>query len=303
VAAYAAEDDALIRASVSAWLDQSENPYGGYSWQQLQTGFRFRGERMALITQTGIRKLPGPSGAALAIVTTYTPEGQDAPYDDAVGEDGWFHYQYRTGAGGAAAFNQGLRLAFEQGLPLVWFVGVDRGVYAALRPVYVVGDEVAAGEFLLDISPAQPDVTTPPEPGEPRASYARRLTRYRLHQPGFRARVLRAYTHGCSLCSLRYPALLDAAHIRSDAAGGKPVVPNGLALCKIHRPAFDAGILGVRPDLVAQVRPDVLHEVDGPMLRHGLQEVHGQALLVPHRQAHRPATDALEERWAAFLAR
>ena len=41
---------------------------------------------------------------------------------------------------------------------------------------------------------------------------------------------------------------------------------NGLALCKIHHAAYDSRILGVSPDLVVQIRADILDETDGPLL-------------------------------------
>jgi putative restriction endonuclease len=44
-----------------------------------------------------------------------------------------------------------------------------------------------------------------------------------------------------------------------------PEVSNGLSLCKIHRAAFDRGIIGIRPDYAIEVREDALKEVDGPM--------------------------------------
>jgi len=78
-------------------------------------------------------------------------------------------------------------------------------------------------------------------------------------------------------------------------------VPNGLSMCKIHRAAFDANILGVRPDLVLEIREDILDEVDGPMLRHGLQEMHGEKLLVPRRPELQPNPDYLGSRYSAFL--
>jgi putative restriction endonuclease len=87
----------------------------------------------------------------------------------------------------------------------------------------------------------------------------------------------------------------------SDSDGGQPVVSNGLAMCKIHHAAFDRGILGIRPDYVVQVRADVLLEVDGPMLRHGIQDVHGWNLELPKRTADRPSADALAGRFETFL--
>jgi putative restriction endonuclease len=73
-----------------------------------------------------------------------------------------------------------------------------------------------------------------------------------------------------------------------------------LALCKIHHAAYDRDIVAVRPDLIVQVRHDVLAEIDGPMLRHGLQEMDGVPLLVPRRREARPDRAALEERYEAF---
>ena len=116
----------------------------------------------------------------------------------------------------------------------------------------------------------------------------------------FRARVLRAYEQACAICRLKHVDLLDAAHILSDAEGGQPVVTNGLSLCKIHHAAYDRGILGVRPDYVVQVRPDVLLEVDGPMLKHGIQDVHGWVLELPRRAAERPDRDLLAQRFEVF---
>jgi putative restriction endonuclease len=50
------------------------------------------------------------------------------------------------------------------------------------------------------------------------------------------------------------------------------------------------------------VRHDVLEEHDGPMLKHGLQEMHASKIILPGRAANRPNRDYLEERFAKFLA-
>jgi putative restriction endonuclease len=103
------------------------------------------------------------------------------------------------------------------------------------------------------------------------------------------------------VCRLRHVELLDAAHILPDShPRGEPVVPNGLALCKLHHAAFDTNIMGVRPDLVIEVRPEVLRETDGPMLRHGLQEVDGASLHAPRRSDWRPGEEYLQERYEQF---
>jgi len=79
-------------------------------------------------------------------------------------------------------------------------------------------------------------------------------------------------------------------------------VTNGIAMCAIHHRAFDAHVVGVRPDYVIEVRSDVLREHDGPTLQHALQEMHGIALWVPPRMTAQPSRDLLEERYERFRA-
>jgi putative restriction endonuclease len=103
------------------------------------------------------------------------------------------------------------------------------------------------------------------------------------------------------MCRLRHEELLDAAHILPDTHPlGLPTVSNGLALCKLHHAAFDVNIVGVRPDLVLEVRHDVLAEIDGPMLQHGLQGLQGNRLVVPHAVTNQPNAAFLEERYEQF---
>jgi putative restriction endonuclease len=103
------------------------------------------------------------------------------------------------------------------------------------------------------------------------------------------------------MCRLKHLSLLDAAHIIPDREErGVPAISNGMALCKIHHAAYDQHILGVRPDLVIEVRSDILEEVDGPMLKHGLQEMNGLRLVVPRRRVDMPKRELLEERYERF---
>lgn len=52
-------------------------------------------------------------------------------------------------------------------------------------------------------------------------------------------------------------------------------------------------------------RPDpeslALEEVDGPMLRYGLQALHNSELFLPSRAADRPSKNALERRYEEFI--
>jgi putative restriction endonuclease len=186
--------------------------------------------------------------------------------------------------------------------PLAYFVGVGRGLYVPRYPVWLVGEDRANPQFSVAVDEAQREIDLTATDLVVR-DWVLRLTKSRLHQPVFRARVLRAYAESCSMCRLRHAELLDAAHILPDGhPRGDPVVPNGISLCKIHHAAFDNNILGVRPDLVIQVQPKVLAEVDGPMLRYGLQEMAGSRLTIPRERNAQPDPERLEERYSEFQA-
>jgi putative restriction endonuclease len=101
---------------------------------------------------------------------------------------------------------------------------------------------------------------------------------------------------------LNHPELLDAAHILSDRhERGLPVVSNGISLCKIHHSAYDSDFMGIDPDYRVHINSELLLERDGPMLKHGLQEMHGGSLVVPSARADRPNKGNLAERFERFL--
>jgi putative restriction endonuclease len=186
----------------------------------------------------------------------------------------------------------------------VYFVGTVEGWYEAIWPVYIVGDDPSTLTFTVQVEPtaslltaaAQSDATI-----TELRRYATREVQQRLHQRVFRGHVIRAYANGCAICRLRRRELLEAAHILGDTdVRGQPVVPNGVAMCSLHHTAFDRNVVGIRPDYVVEVRSDVLHEIDGPMLVHGLQGFQGSRLFLPHRPDERPNQGFLEERYSQF---
>ncbi len=68
--------------------------------------------------------------------------------------------------------------------------------------------------------------------------------------------------------------------------------------------AYDQNMLGVSPDYRVAVNRSLLDEVDGPMLRHRIQEMHGREIVLPRRRrTDRPDRDGLAWRWARFTAR
>jgi putative restriction endonuclease len=268
----------------------------------LMEGVTVRGQRVPIWNyQKGIFKpaVLGPGGAALSIQTS-----ADSPYDDTHDEvTGRFTYRYR-GTNPAHPDNAALRRAMEAQRPLLYLFAVDPGVYDPIFPIFVTADDPGQLAFTLAVDQLGFAGVSVADPlAAPRREYATRAVMQRLHQQRFRRMVLRAYADRCAICRLRHVELLDAAHILPDRdPRGEPAVTNGLGLCKIHHWAYDAHILGVDPDARVHLRVDILDEVDGPMLRHGLQAVHGTRLHLPRRRANHPNRDFLAERFARFEA-
>ena len=249
----------------------------------------------------GIHK-PKVLGAALSISTAFAVDPTSRPYDDDPGPDGFMRYKW-DGQDPQRYTNRALRLACEQQLPLIWFQGVARSTYLPIFPVYLVAEEFDEKQFVVALDEEQRmrwresdviDLSL-------HRQYAEVLAKRRLHQPVFRARVITAYESRCGICTLRYPELLDAAHIKADSDGGESVVTNGISMCKIHHAAYDSDLLGISPDYQVKIRPDVLDDSDGPTLRHAIQGLHDTPLHVPRQQAAKPDPHLLAERFEVFL--
>lgn len=295
---------ASVRLAAFAFLDAQRQIFGdSLPRAVLSAGFTFQGQRVPLVGPQGIFKPAAIAAIPLSITTSPEVTGRARPYEDHISADGDILYRYR-GTNPDHPENVGLRLAMEKQIPLIHFEGLDRGLYFARYPAYIVGDDAASLTFhvLADEVP-QPQREFMLREGEDdaRRRYVTRLSIQRLHQAKFRVRVLRAYRYSCSICRLKHGELLDAAHILPDRdPRSAPVVPNGLGLCKLHHAALDANIIGIRPDLVVEVRRDVLEEVDGPMLLHGLQGVTGSTIQIPRRPDQHPNREFLEERFERF---
>lgn len=296
--------DERVRAATFAYLDFLRTRFGDRLTSQQLSEFEFEGRPLSLLQHMrGIRKVSGLE-AAISIRTTYSARPEDRPYEDGEGPDGYLRYKWQ-GQDPYAHDNVALRRAMELGRPLAYFMGIAPGQFVALYPVWLVGEELDQRQFVVAIDQTmrqQWQEAMFPHPADLalRREYAERAVRMRLHQRVFRERVLLAYRAQCSLCRLRHAELLDAAHIKEDADGGEPVVPNGLAMCAIHHRAFDAQVLGVRPDYIVEIRSDVLEEHDGPTLRHALQGLHGESIALPRRRAAQPDRLLLEERYERF---
>ncbi len=300
--------DLPLRLAAFAALGRIAQRHGGVAPRtELERGFEFEGERIRLFDpRRGIwrpRQL-GETGAALTIVTAPPHPRRDRPYDDQIASDaGFFLYRYE-GTDPDHWANRAVRRAMEAGLPLIYLYGLAPGTYMPLWPCYVVGDEPAALAFRV-VAAAEEGIPRRPDPADIEIArrYTATLVKRRLHQGRFRELVVAAYRERCAVCRLRHPELLDAAHILEDRdERGRPEVPNGLALCKIHHGAFDTHILGVDPDYRIHIRRDVLEEEDGPMLEHGLQAMDRTLIHVPGAERLRPNRDYLAARFERFRA-
>lgn len=299
------DSDRRVRMVAFEWLRHQVDVHGDVlPWSLISQGFELDGVRVPLVSQQGIFK-PRVCDLPLSIRTSIR-----GPYDDrASNRDGLMLYRY-MGDDPEHWQNVGLREAMRRDVPLIYFYGVVEGRYLAAWPVYVVGDDRAARTFTVAVDDAATAARAPvsdtahESEAEARRVYVTRTFRQRLHQRSFRERVLRAYRAQCAFCRLRHSELLDAAHIVPDSDDGSPEVANGMALCKIHHAAFDRHFIGVRPDLVVEVRQDLLEEHDGPMLEHGLQKLHGVEIAsnLPRRPRDRPGARYLEWRYERFRA-
>jgi len=291
--------DLEIRLAAFDWLSEQVGIHGDVLPRELlREGFEFQGNRIPLVAPQGIFK---PKLLDLPLSITSTTKG---PYDDQFGSDGFLHYKYR-GTDTSHRDNAGLREALRKNTPLIYLHSILPGKYLAVWPVFIIGDDPASLTFKVALD----DLSVLDSSGSFRVSedisvrraYLTATVRTRLHQRSFRERVLAAYQSQCALCRLRHLELLDAAHIIPDREpDSRTTIDNGIALCKLHHAAFDSSILGITPEYIVEVREDVLHEYDGPMLEHGLQDMHNSRLILPKNREWWPDRELLDVRYGRF---
>lgn len=286
-----------FRLTVFDWLKNHTLVHGEVlDRRYLEHGLHIEGNRITLIGPKGIWK---PKSFKYPISITTTAKG---PYNDELTKDGFLKYSYR-GTDPYHPDNVGLREMMTKGIPLIYFHAIVPGNYLAAWPVFIQDDDMPNLTFIVAVD----EIKRLGKVEEPAADYGRRsyLTtqiRIRVHQQKFRERVLAAYNSQCTLCNLKHRELLDAAHIIPDGQPtGQPVIQNGLTLCKIHHAAFDANIIGITPDYLIRIREDILHEIDGPMLKYGIQSLNNRSIQLPRRKHDWPDKTRLEFRFINFL--
>jgi len=298
--------DPLMRTAAFQHVRRLCEVHNDLSARELKPGFLFQGERIPLINpQRGIFK-PQQMRFLLSIRTVYPRPGSKVWYDDQrdvhrqiFEGDETVEYAF-MGRNPDAADNRWLREAYENRVPLIYFIGIAPGRYEAELPAFLtawdsIGLKVRVAFGELD----QERIALPDTVLERR--YALRAVKQRLHQASFREAVISAYNGRCAISGLPEPLLLDAAHIVADRDEklGHPVVPNGIPLSKIHHAAFDTHLIGIDPDYRLHVSERLLAQNDGPMLE-ALKRLAGGALHLPSRVRDRPDRDRLAARFERF---
>jgi putative restriction endonuclease len=275
---------------------------------ELKLGFIFNGKRIPLMNpQRGIFK-PRQMRFLLSIKTVFPRSGGRVWYDDQrevhrqiFEGDETVDYAF-MGQEPSAPDNRWLREAFENQIPIIYFLGIAPGRYQAMFPAFISGWDASALNARIEFGlPEEPHLGPPASALERR--YALRAVKQRLHQASFREAVITAYGGRCAISRLPEPLLLDAAHIVADIDErlGQPVVTNGIPLSKIHHAAFDAHLIGIDPDYRLHVSQRLFTHDDGPMLD-ALKRLNGEIIHLPNRIQDRPDRDRLALRFERFKA-
>ncbi len=115
-------------------------------------------------------------------------------------------------------------------------------------------------------------------------------TRPRLGQGTFRILVTDTYHRRCAITLERTLPVLQAAHIKPYAEGGKHDVRNGLLLRSDIHVLFDQGYVTVTPDLRFEVSPRIREEFENGRDYYAL---HGRCLTAPENPSLQPQPDLL----------
>jgi putative restriction endonuclease len=283
--------DLATRSRIFELLEEHRDSGNGTITRAELENFSIDGEILKMVDQSkGIRNLASWD-ETLSIISN-----PDGPYPDKEVSAGVWEYHYQKGT--VDGSNAKLRRAMQTQTPIILLRVIAKGVFFPVFPVYVIGDDRERRIFTVAVTD-NVGINIPDQLDN--RAYREATAKRRVHQPEFRARVLRAYDEECALCRLKYVQLLDAAHILPDShPQGYATVQNGLSLCKIHHAAYDSDLLGIDTNYKVHINQRLLEDSDGPMLKHGLQEMHGTRLTLPQDTKLRPLRENLAERFEVF---
>jgi putative restriction endonuclease len=110
---------------------------------------------------------------------------------------------------------------------------------------------------------------------------------------GFRAEVLDAFDHTCTLCGMSQLiseeiSLAEAAHIVPHSRRGADIIENAICLCPVCHWAFDKGLVGINQDNVIVVSKMIANESD---VSTSLRKLDGRRVVLP--ESHKVSYTAL----------
>ena len=277
---------------------------------EIRKGFVFEGKRFPLRNpQRGIFK-PKEMKFLLSIQTVFPRVGGRIRYEDQIdahrklfSSAESIHYDF-MGDNPDAAENRWLREAYENRIPIIYFLGIAPGQYQAIVPAFIGGwDRTNCKAEVFFGPPDRSEIVVPKTAADRLQAFS--IVKRRVHQGQFRESILDAYKGRCALSGLPEKSLLDAAHIipHADPELGQPIVSNGLLLSKIHHAAFDKHLVGIDPDYGIHVSDLLLDQNDGPTLE-ALKRLDGRSLRLPARmrKEDHPDRDRLALRFEDFRA-
>src|SRR4051812_30073943 len=192
------ELDAQIRMAAFEQVRQLGEIHDHLTAAELKPGFAFQGERIPLINpQRGIFK-PQQMRYLLSIKTVFPKPGRRVWYDDQrevyrqiFEGDETIDYAF-MGKHPDAADNRWLREAFENNVPIIYFLGIAPGHYQVMFPAFISGGAGRALKPRIACGMSDQKTMAPPESARERR-YALRAVKKRLHRASSREAVITAY--------------------------------------------------------------------------------------------------------------
>jgi hypothetical protein len=194
------DSDTAMRLAALAHVRNLSEIRDQLTARDLTPGFQFEGVRIPLINpQRGIFK-PTQMRYLLSIKTVFPRPGGRVWYDDQrdvhrqifAGVD-TIEYAF-MGRNPNAADNRWLREAFENRVPIIYFLGIAPGRYQAFLPVFITSWDAASLKVDIAFGLPESQAMAPPQ-NEIERRYALRVVKQRLHQASFREAEWRAVTH------------------------------------------------------------------------------------------------------------
>lgn len=292
---YTADEQAEIREDIFLWLeDQVERNFGVLSRKIIES-YQYEGTPLKLANPGRGIWNPKDFDSTLSIVHKY-----GGPYDDELTDGSYLKYHYEASNPDAGS-NRKLRKAAQDGVPLVYFHGIAKGIYLPYYPVFIVEDKYEERVVIVALDEALVPGVSSAQDAEIQREYVERIVRARVHQREFRQKIILAYGYTCAVCRLRNAQLLDAAHITPDSStNGIAFAPNGLALCKLHHAAYDKDLLGIDQDHRIHIAQRLLAGSPSEALNTAFGAHVGKGLHVPKSRGLQPDGLRLATRFEQF---